>query len=83
MKRNYRSPLILVIILIVGLLIGGVLGQVLGSYAPILNQSKSVGLSTTQLDLGIINVTFGFNVNLNLAGTLGLIIAVLLYQRMW
>ncbi|NLZ54364.1 MAG: DUF4321 domain-containing protein [Thermoanaerobacteraceae bacterium] len=82
MKRNYRSPIILVIILIVGLVIGGVLGQVLGSFAPILNQGKSIGLSTTNLDLGIINITFGFNVSLNLAAALGLIIAILLYQRL-
>ncbi|HHV19861.1 MAG TPA: DUF4321 domain-containing protein [Thermoanaerobacterales bacterium] len=82
MKRNYRSPVILVIILIVGLVIGGVLGQVLGSFAPIINQGRSIGLSTTKLDLGIINITFGFNVSLNLAAVLGLIIAILLYQRM-
>ena len=82
MKRNYRNPIVLVIILLVGLVIGGVLGQVLGSYAPILNQGSSIGLSTTNLDLGIINVTFGFNVSLNLAGALGLIIAIIFYQRM-
>ena len=82
MKRNYRSPVILVIILIVGLVIGGVLGQVLGSFAPIINQGRSIGLSTTKLDLGIINITFCFNVSLNLAAVLGLIIAILLYQRM-
>jgi len=81
MKRTHRSPIILVIILIVGLVIGGVIGQVLGSFAPILNQGKSIGLSTTNLDLGIINITFGFNVSLNLAAALGLIIAILLYQR--
>ena len=49
MKRSYRSPLVLVIILLVGLVIGSVLGQVLGSYAPILNQGSSIGLSTTKL----------------------------------
>lgn len=81
MKRTHRSPIILVIILIVGLVIGGVIGQVLGSFAPVLNQGKSIGLSTTNLDLGIINITFGFNVGLNLAAALGLIIAILLYQR--
>ena len=77
MKRNYRSPLILVIVLMTGLIIGGVLGQVLGGYAPIINQGTSIGLSTTNLDLGIINLTFGFMVNMNLAGAIGLIIAIL------
>jgi len=82
MKRNNRSPLLLVILLIVGLVIGGVLGQILGTFAPILNQGKSIGLSTTNLDLGIVYISFGFNVSLNLAGAIGLIIAILLYQRL-
>ncbi len=82
MKRSYRSPVILVIIIITGLVIGGVIGQILGHYAPILNQGKSIGLSTTNLDLGIIDITFGFGVSMNLAGVIGLIIAILLYQRM-
>jgi len=81
MKRNYRSPIILVILLLVGLIVGGVLGQVLGNVVPILNQGRSIGLSTTNLDLGIINITFGFNVSLNLAAALGLIIAIVLYKR--
>ena len=81
MKRNYRSPIILVILLLVGLIVGGVLGQVLGNIVPILNQGRSIGLSTTNLDLGIINITFGFNVSLNLAAALGLIIAIVLYKR--
>lgn len=82
MRRNYRSSSILVILLIVGVIIGGVLGQALGKYAPILNEGRNIGLSTTQLNLGIITLTFGFNISLNLAGALGLIIAILLYQRM-
>jgi hypothetical protein len=72
----------LVIILLVGLVLGGVLGEVMGKYIPILAYGKSIGLSTTKLDLGIASLTFGFNVNLNLAGAIGLIAAILLYQKM-
>ncbi|NLU10013.1 MAG: DUF4321 domain-containing protein [Tepidanaerobacter acetatoxydans] len=82
MKRNYHSPAILVIILIVGLLVGGTLGQALGGFAPILNKGMNIGLATTKLDLGIISITFGLDISFNLAAALGLIIAILLYQRM-
>ncbi|AYO30982.1 DUF4321 domain-containing protein [Biomaibacter acetigenes] len=82
MKRNYRSTALLVIILLVGLVIGGVLGQVLGKYVPLLAYGKSIGLSPTKLDMGIATMTFGFNINLNLAAAVGLIIGILLYQRM-
>ena len=68
--------------LVVGLLIGGVIGQALGGIVPVINQGKSIGLSTTTLDLGIIDITFGFNVNITIAGALGLIIAIILYQKM-
>ncbi len=82
MRRNYHSPAILVIILIVGLLVGGALGQALGSFAPILNKGMNIGLAATKLDLGIISITFGLDISFNLAAALGLIIAILLYQRM-
>ncbi len=82
MKRGYRSTALLVILLLVGLVIGGVLGQAFQKVLPILSFGKSIGLDTTTLDLGIILVTFGFTINLNLAGAIGLIIALILYQRM-
>jgi len=82
MKRNYRSTALLVIILLVGLVIGGVLGQVLGKYLPLLAYGKSIGLSPAKLDLGIATLTFGFNITLNLAAAIGLIIGIVLYQRM-
>lgn len=81
MKRNNHSAFILVIMLLVGLVIGGVLGQVLGRYAPFLTYGKNIGLSTTNLDLGILTLTFGLNINLNLAGALGLLVAIFLYKR--
>lgn len=82
MRRSYRSTALLVIILMVGMIIGGVLGQVLGKYAPFLAYGKSIGLSPAKLDLGIATLTFGFNITLNLAAAIGLILGVILYQRM-
>ena len=82
MKRNTRSTALFIIIILVGLIIGGVLGQALGKYAPFLSYGDRIGLSTTTIDLGFANITFGFDLHLNLAGALGLLIAIILYQRM-
>lgn len=41
-----------------------------------------MGLNPTKLDLGVFNFTFGFSMNLNIAGVVGIILALLLYQRM-
>ncbi|HHW02030.1 MAG TPA: DUF4321 domain-containing protein [Thermoanaerobacterales bacterium] len=82
MKRNYRSTALLVIILLVGLVTGGVFGQALGKYLPILAYGKNIGLSATKLDMGFATFTFGFSINLNLAAVLGLILGIILYQRM-
>lgn len=83
MRRNYHNTTLLVILLLVGLVIGDVIGTALGKYLPFLAQGNSVGLSTTTLDLGVITLTLGFKINLNLAGVVGLIIAILLYQKMY
>ncbi|MGI6486639.1 MAG: DUF4321 domain-containing protein [Tepidanaerobacteraceae bacterium] len=82
MKRNYGNTSLLVIFLIVGLLLGDALGQAFGGYLPLLSYGKNVGLSATKLDLGILSLTFGFDISLNLAGAIGLILAIALFRRM-
>ena len=82
MKRTSRSTALLVTLLLVGLIIGGVIGQVLGKYVPILAYGESIGISTTTVDLGFLTITFDFNLHMNLAGVLGLILSILVFQRM-
>ncbi|MDI3480497.1 MAG: hypothetical protein PWQ97_152 [Tepidanaerobacteraceae bacterium] len=82
MRRSYRSTTLLIIILMVGMIIGGILGQITERYLPILAYGKNIGLSPATLDLGIATITFGFNITLNLAAAIGLIVGLILYQRM-
>lgn len=82
MRRSYHNNTLLVILLLVGLVIGDILGGALGKYIPFFAYGRDIGLSTTTLDLGIISLTLGFQIKLNFAGALGLIIAILLYQKM-
>lgn len=81
MKRNRYSSSILIIVLLVGLFAGGALGQALNDIVPILNKGIHVGLSTTNLSLGVINIVFGFDIAVSLTSAIGLIIAIILYQQ--
>ncbi|MDI3534244.1 MAG: hypothetical protein PWQ82_609 [Thermosediminibacterales bacterium] len=78
--RAYKSPWILLILLVVGLVLGGLIGDVFGGYFPVLNYSKSVGLTPTTLNLSIISLTFGFLIKINLASIIGLFLALLIYR---
>ncbi|AOT72749.1 DUF4321 domain-containing protein [Geosporobacter ferrireducens] len=82
MKVKSANPLILIVLLTVGAVIGGVLGEVFKQTVPILNYGKSVGLQPFTLDLSVIKLTFGFMLHLNLAGVIGLIIALFIFSRM-
>ncbi len=82
MRVKSANPLILMILLIVGAIIGGVLGEVFKQTIPILNYGKSVGLQPFTLDISIIKLTFGFMLQLNLAGVIGLIISIFIFMRL-
>lgn len=82
MKVKSADPLILIVMLTVGAVIGGVIGEVFKQTMPILNYGKSVGLQPFTLDLSIIKLTFGFMLHLNLAGVIGLVIALFIFSRM-
>ncbi|SHJ89983.1 protein of unknown function [Geosporobacter subterraneus DSM 17957] len=82
MRVKGANPILLVILLTVGAVVGGVLGEVFRQTVPILNYGKSVGLQPFTLDLSIIKLTFGFMLHLNLAGVIGLILAIFIFTRL-
>lgn len=82
MRRSYRNTTLLIILLLIGLVVGDIFGGLLGEHIPFFAYGRKLGLSTTTLDLGIMSLTLGFQINLNFAGALGLIFAILLYQKM-
>jgi hypothetical protein len=78
--RGNKSPWILIILLVAGLIIGGLIGDLLKGYVPILDYTKSVGLKPTELNLGVISITFGFLVKMNLAALIGLVLAMIIFK---
>lgn len=78
MKRAL-NPWILIIFIVIGALLGNVIASLVD--IDILRTSKSVGLSPTTLDLAVINISFGFQIALNLASVIGIMISVVFYKK--
>lgn len=82
MRNRTRNPWILVLLLATGAILGGFLGQYLSQYLPFLKYNYPLGIKEPLfLDLGIFSMIFGFVININIAGVLGLILAILIFSR--
>lgn len=82
--RNRRSGWMLVFFLVVGAFVGGLLGNVLSPYLPFLNwSSPTYGINPPLvLNLDMVGLTFGFTLQLSVAGVVGLVIAYLAYRKL-
>lgn len=76
MKKNNW---ILVLFLVIGFLVGNLLGTYFGnsffSYGAVFGLTSPV-----ELNLGFIELTFGINFNITIAGVIGLIVAFIIYK---
>ena len=81
MKVSNKHPLVLLLLLLVGLVIGGVLGEIFKDMIPIIGYGKTIGFAPFTIDLSVIKITLGFLMNINLAGIIGLIIAIFIFSR--
>lgn len=76
MKKN---TWILVFLLIIGFLVGNLLGTYFGnsffSYGAIFGLTSPI-----ELNLGFIELTFGINFNITIAGVIGLICSFIIYK---
>lgn len=79
MKNN---KIMLLIFLLIGLILGGLIGDILGDYIPLLNYSKSIGINSFNLDLSLLKMNFSFQMRLNLAGLIGIVLAIILYRKL-
>ncbi|MTI66701.1 MAG: DUF4321 domain-containing protein [Firmicutes bacterium] len=82
MRARNRNPWILILLLAVGLVLGGIIGDLLGDKIPLLAKSYSIGLNPPlHLDLNVLDLTFGFSLNLNAASAIGIILAILIFRK--
>ncbi len=80
--RKGGNLIYLVLLILTSTIIGTILGKALSEYLPILNYGESIGFGPATLDLNIFSITFGFNANLTVAGIIGVLIAIIAYNRL-
>jgi hypothetical protein len=81
--NSRKNNWILILILLCGIVLGGYLGTLAShvSFLSWLSYGKTFGLtSPLVLDLGILVLTFGLTLNINIASMIGLIIGIVVYR---
>lgn len=75
---------VFLIFLFSGIIIGGLLGELASnvSFLSWLSYGKSFGLTEPLLlDVNILQVSFGFSIQLNVASIIGILVAMLIYKK--
>ncbi|MBO5413650.1 MAG: DUF4321 domain-containing protein [Clostridia bacterium] len=84
MATRDKNIWVLMLFILSGLVIGGLLGNLAGQIDFLwwLSYGQSFGLSTPlELDLSILQISFGFVFEINVASIIGLLVAMLLYRK--
>ncbi|MDR5684110.1 MAG: DUF4321 domain-containing protein [Armatimonadota bacterium] len=82
-RRSHRPWLALVFVVLTGGLVGHVLAQAVGTLPGLAFLSRTVepGLDPSlHIDAGLVTLTFGFTVRLNLAVLIGVLIALWVWR---
>lgn len=80
-----KSKWTLLLILLSGIVLGGFIGYLCRnvSFLSWLNYGQVFGLSEpVVLDLGIIILTFGLTISINIASILGIVIGIIIYKKL-
>ena len=84
MAIKEKNSSILIIFVLCGLVIGGLIGELTKgvSWLNWLAYGQSFGLSNpVTLDLGVMQLTLGLMFKINIAGVIGIIVAIFLYRK--
>ncbi len=80
---RYGNTWLLVLLIITGVVLGGLIGNFLGGIFPVLSYGPgSLGLKDFKVDLGILYIQMTFLFNINVSALFGLILAVLIFNRL-
>lgn len=80
-----KGKFTLLLILLSGIVLGGFIGYLCRDVAFLswLNYGQTFGLSSpVVLDLGIMVVTFGLTVSINIASILGIVLGIIIYKKL-
>ena len=84
MVTREKNIWILILFILCGIVVGGLLGQLASQVDFLwwLSYGQSFGLSAPiELDLNIVQISFGLMFKINVASILGMIIAVFIYKK--
>jgi len=83
MAMREKNSLVLLVFLLCGVVIGGLLGELANSVSWLnwLAYGKTFGFSPVTLDLGVLQLTLGLMVKINVASIIGVIIAIFIYRK--
>ena len=73
-----RRGKVVFFIVLLGGIIGAILGHILKDIVPILDWGLKVGTDSLSLNLYLIDISFGIQINITLGAIIGLLIAFLL-----
>ena len=80
-----RNFWILLILLMSGIVLGGFIGMLTANVSGLswLNYGQSFGLeSPVVLNLGLLVLTFGLNIQISIASIIGVVLAIIVYRKL-
>lgn len=85
MAIKEKNIWLLILFILSGLVIGGLIGELAGKIDFLwwLSYGQSFGLSSPiQLNLSIVQITFGLMLKINIASIVGMLLAIVIYKKM-
>lgn len=84
-SKSSKNVWALFLLILAGIVLGGFAGYYLGSTPQLawLNYGQVLGFSKPLvLELGILSLTLGLTIKFNIAGVIGIVVAVIVYRRL-
>lgn len=84
MATREKNVWILLLFILSGIVIGGLLGELAGKVDFLwwLSYGQSFGLSSpVQLDLSVVQISFGLMFKINISSIIGMIVAIIVYRK--
>lgn len=84
MATREKNIWILLVFILSGLVVGGLLGDLAGKVDFLwwLSYGQNFGLSSPiELDLSIVQISFGLMFKINIASIIGMIVSILIYRK--
>ena len=84
MATREKNIWILILFVLCGIVVGGLLGELAANvnFLSWLSYGESFGLSSPiELNLNVINITFGLSFKINIASIIGIVLAIFIYKK--